>query len=379
MKNKGLKFLILVTLLLLPFSALKATDGRAGNNIYVAKDDVISGNFYAAGTNVTIDGSIGGDLIVAGQTVSVNGPVEGDIIAAGQNITINGPVGGNVRVGGNSLTINGSVARNVNAFGANVVLGPESNIGWDVYAVGARLEARGMINGHLNGYTGQALIAGKIGKSVNLNLPESRGDSSLTLAPTAVISGDLTYTAKNAANIPAPASVAGKTEQKLPAVRETDWPLVWLWGELFAIFSALIVGLVLIFGLKNITTGVLNKLEKTPAKNLLPGLIFMLVIPPVALILMFTLIGIPLALIIMALWLILSYLARIITALWIGHLIVAKISKQKLSPIWSLVLGVTLLWLLSAIPFIGWLICLIAAWLGLGAIWSYAYDKYRNI
>jgi len=370
--------MILAAFLLLPLSLARAADSRTGNNIYVAKDDVISGNFYAVGQNITIDGSIGGDLIVAGQTVNVNGSVAGDVIAVGQNITVNGPVGGNIRAAGNSLTVNGSVARNVSALGADVILGPESHVGWDVYLAGRTVETRGIIDDSLNGYASQALIAGKVGKSVNLNLARNN-NSSLTVAGTAVINGDLTYSSRNAAAISGSASVAGKTTHDLPAISTTNQALAWLWREMFAIFAALMVGLVLIFGLPNLTRGILKKLEKAPTKMLLPGLIIMLILPPISLILAFTVIGLPLALILMALWLIASYAARIIAALWLGRLILSQISRRERPLAWSLILGVIVLWLLGAIPLVGWIISLLAAWLGLGAIWTYAYGEYRNI
>jgi len=379
MKNKGLKFLILAVLILLPISALRAAGNHAGANIYVPESEIISGNFYATGQDITVDGNIGGDLIVAGQNIKVNGDVEGDIIAVGQSITIDGFIGGNVRVVGNSLTINGSVARNVNAFGTNVILGPNSNIGWDVYSVGSLVEARGIINGNLNGYAAQALITGTVEKDINLNLGESDDVSSLTISSTAVINGNLNYTSNNTANIATDAKINGTTEQKFPKIQENSWLMAWAWKTLFTMFSAFFIGLVLVFGLKNITDGILNGMEKTPAKKMLPGLIIMLITPPLAIILMLTLIGIPLAVILLALWMILLYVARIITALWIGKLIVSKIDKKSSSLMWPLVIGVLVLFLLTSIPILGAFICLIAVWLGLGAIYSYAYNQYKNI
>lgn len=379
MKNKGLKFLILAVLILLPISALRAAGNHAGTNIYIPESEIVSGNFYATGQNITIDGNIGGDLIIAGQSIKVNGDVEGDIIAVGQSITIDGFVGGNVRVAGNSLTINGSVARNVNAFGANVILGPNSNIGWDVYSAGSLVEARGIINGNLNGYAAQALIAGTVEKDINLNLGESDNVSSLTISSAAVIKGNLNYTSSNTASIATDAKINGTTEQKFPKIQENNWLMAWAWKTLFMMFSAFFIGLVLIFGLKNITNGILNGLEKTPAKKILPGLIIMLITPPLAIILMLTLIGIPLAIILLALWMILLYVARIITALWLGQLIVSKINKKNSSLMWPLVIGVLVLFLLTSIPILGAFICLIAIWLGLGAIYSYAYNQYKNI
>ena len=141
-------------------------------------------------------------------------------------------------------------------------------------------------------------------------------------------------------------------------------------------------GLVLVFVGKNITSKVLDKLEDKPLKMLIPGLILMFVLPPIAIVLMFTIIGIPLALIILVWWLVMMYLARIIAAILVGQLILKNLNKKnkdKIKLIWSLILGVIICWLLFAIPFVGWIISLIAIWLGLGSIWTYASHQLRNI
>ena len=211
MKKNIFRILLGLALFLLPFTAVKAASTKAGDNIYVSKDEIVNGNLYAAGQSITIDGNISGDLIAAAQTINVNGRIEGDIIAASQSITINGEVGGNVRVAGNSLSINGTVARNVNAFGADVIFGANSRIGWDAYVAGANLESRGTIDGSLSGWAGKALITGNIGKDLNLKLANS--NAVLTIEPGAVINGNVTYTAKNPAQISNKAEIHGQVNQ----------------------------------------------------------------------------------------------------------------------------------------------------------------------
>lgn len=380
MPSKTFKILLLLVALLLPIAAVKATGAKTGNSIYVAKDEIVSGNLYAAGQTITVDGTISGDLIAAAQNINVNGRIEGDIIAAAQNITINGEVGGDVRIAGNSLTINGAIARNVNAFGANIIFGANSRIGWDVYLASATTEIRGTIDGGLSGRAGQALIIGKIGKNINLKLTGGNSDQKLTVAPEAIINGDIIYTSKNTAKISEKASIAGKVEQKTLQTKETNWFWLWLWNKLFVIFSALVVGLVLIFLGKNITPKILAKIKEKPLKMLAPGLIIMFVLPPIALVLTFTLIGIPLALIIGAWWFAAIYVAKIITAILVGQIIIKKlIKKENPNLLWSLVLGVIICWLLFSIPFVGWILGLIAIWLGLGGIWSYASHQLRGL
>jgi len=380
MKNKTKNKIILVLaglfLLLLPLVAVKATGAKTGNSVYVTKDEIISGNLYAAGENVTIDGSVSGDLIAVAQTITVNGRIEGDIIAAGQDVIINGEVGGNIRIAGNSLMINGSAARNVNAFGAKVVFGPESRVGWDIYLAGANAEIRGTVDGSVSGQAGQMLITGKINKNIDLKLTNDRNIPELTITSEAIINGDVNYTSKNLADISDKASVAGKIQQETLETKETNSFLLWLWGKIFAIFSALTVGLALIYLSKDSTSKILERMKEAPTKMLLPGLILMLILPPLVLILIFTLIGIPLALIVGAWWISMIYIAKIFTAIVVGQFIIRKISKKEnktLVP--SLILGVIVSWFLFAIPFVGWIIGLIAVWFGLGGIWFYTSQQ----
>ncbi|MFA6995538.1 MAG: polymer-forming cytoskeletal protein [Patescibacteria group bacterium] len=381
MNNKILGFFLFFLLFFFPLAAVKAADAQVGDSVYVTKEQIISGNLYTAGQTVTVDGTISGDLIALAQNVTVNGSVGGDVIVLAQNVTVNGSVGGNIRIAGNNLTINGTVIRNVNAFGASIILGANSHVGWDVYLAGQNIETRGIIDGDLSGQAGQILIAGKIGKSINLKLSNKESSQKLlVIAPEAVISGDVIYTSKNLADISSKASIAGKVQQNNPPINKIDWWIVWLWGEIFAIFSALVVGLVLIFIGKNISTKILSNMAESPVKLLLPGLILMLVLPPLALILVFTMIGLSLALIITAWWLVMIYVAKILTAILVGQTIIKILNKKgKSSLFWSLILGVTICWLIFSIPLVGWLISLVAICLGLGGIWTYATYQLKHL
>lgn len=382
MKNKITKLILVFALLLLPFGTAKALDTKAGDSIYVPKEEIISGNFYAAGNTITVDGNISGDLIAVAQTITVNGNVEGDIIVAAQNITINGNVDGNIRVAGESISLNGQVTRNVNAFGRNIILGNNNQIGWDIFAMADSLESRGNIEGGLAGSFGHALISGKIGKNINIKMFESGTDGILIISSEATINNGVVYTAKKTAQISEKAAVNGGVEQKVPQTKETNTFAAWLWPEIYSIFCALVVGLVLVFIGKNVTLKILKKIDNKPFHALLQGLILMFVLPIIAFLLLFTLIGIPLALIICAWWLIAIYVARIFTAILIGQIILKNIIKNKKNDpklIWCLILGVIICWLLFAIPYVGWIFCLIAIWFGLGGFLSYASNQLRHI
>ncbi len=372
MNSKILKVFLFSLLVLLPISTVKAASPRIEGTVYVAKTQIISGNLYASGQTITVNGTISGDLIVVTQNLVVNGEVEGDIIGVAQNITINGSVGGNIRIAGSNLTINGPVTRNVNAFGSNIIFGPNSHVGWDVYLIGQNVEMRGIINGSLSGRAGRALITGKIGRNLNLKLTNEGNKPALIISSSAIINGNVTYTAKNTANISKHAIIKGQTQQNNLPPQKTNWWLLYLWKEIFSIFSALIVGLILIFIAKKTTDKLLKKMTEPLIKTLLPGLLLMFIPPLVAVVLIFTLIGIPLSLIISSTWLIAVYIAKILTAILVGQIIIRSLNKKSNSSLfWPLVVGVSICWLIFSIPWVGWIIGLIAIWLGLGGIWNY--------
>lgn len=380
MKSKFLKILLFLAIIFIPLGAAQALDTKTGDSIYIAKEEIVSGNLYAAGNTITIDGTVSGDLIALAQTINVNGRIEGDLIAIGQNISVNGELGGNVRIAGNSLNLNGTVVRNVNLLGSSLLIGKDARVGWDVYALGANLETRGTIDGSLSGQVSQALLAGKIGKNVNLKFSSSGLNQKLIVAPETIINGDLSYSSKNAANISPQASISGQVKQEVPQNKQENQISAWIWSKLFAIFSAIVVGLILVFLLKNLTPKILEEIQEKSFKTLVPGLIIMLVLPPVALLLCFTLIGLPLALIILAWWLIASYLSLILVAILAGDWLIKKIFKKEAGHLfWSLALGVFICWLLFSIPFAGWILKLVAAWIGLGGIYFYATNQLKHL
>lgn len=381
MKSKKLGIILFLALFIIPFTAVHAFDTKTGNSVYIAEEEIVTGNLFATGKTITIDGTISGDLIVAAQNINVNGRIDGDIIAvAAQNINVNGDVGGNVRVLSNSIVVNGVIARNINAVGANIVFGNNATVGWDALLLGSNAEVRGMIKGSLNGQLEQALVTGKVGKNIHLKMSHKASDHVLIVGPEAIVNGDVSYASSNSAQISEQASISGSIQQNMPGEQEQNWFMGWLWKKIFSIFSALVVGLLLVFLLKRATPQILSEIRERPTKTILPGLALMFILPPVAVLIGLTIIGIPLALIILAVWLILMYVAQILTAILVGQLLIKKISKKE-SPslLSSLSVGVLICWLLFSTPFIGWILSLLAVWCGLGGIWLYASNQSKNI
>lgn len=365
-------------LLIVPLTA-KAFDIKTGDSIYVAKDQTIEGNLYAAGASITVDGTVTGDVICAGQSVNINGTVEGDVICvAAQAVNINGAVNGSVRAAGNSININGQVARNVMAFGAAVSLGREASVGWDMLIGAATGEIRGKVGRDLYGGASAVTIAGEVGKDVRLKMDSQKPDKSgLTIIDEAKIGGNVVYTDKNEALIAGNAVIAGEITRNQPKLAKEKTVMAWAWGRLYSIFSALVIGLVLIslWGkqIKKLTDNMLDKIGTSIGW----GAVIMFLTPIIAILLLITFIGIPLAFLLIGVWLIALFISKILVGILIGRSLLEKFwTKKKDSLIWAMIIGIVIAWIIFSTPVIGWLLSLVALWWGLGGIWL--YFKSRN-
>jgi len=380
MFKKKIIIALTLALLLVPFLAIKASGTKTGDSVYIAKDEIVSGNLYVAGKTITVDGVVSGDLIAAAQTIIVNGQVDGDIIAVAQDININGNSGGNIRVAGSSVIINGEATRNINVFASNITITNQSRVGWDALLMGANIQMRGIIDGNLSGGSDQLLISGKIGGNVNVKLSDNYLSQGLIISPETIINGDLNYTSKNTANISDQANIAGKTELRSPTIEKDSAFIAYLWKTLFKIFASFLIGLVLIFLLTKLTQKVLTFSQDSLSKIFIFGLSATLIVPPISILLALTIIGLPLALILFAFWLIMIYLAPIFTAILLGQFIIKKsVNKELKNNFWPLLIGIVILFLLFSIPFVGWILNLIAIFFGLGKLISYANYQSKNI
>ena len=377
-RKKIVIIFVLSLFLVLPITA-QAFMVKNDDSIYVAEGEIIEGNLYAAGVNIIVDGEVAGDVICGGQSVTINGKVAGDVICGAQVVTINGEVGGSARVAGNLVTINGQIARNVNAFGASIVLSPDATVGWDMLMAGQTGDIRGKIGGDLHGGGAKVVIAGEVGGRVKLNLDSQKYDKKKTLEilDSAVIGSGVVYTAGNQAAISDGAQIAGEVKHNLPKIKSAKKKIAKLWGigKIYSIFSALVIGLVLISLWRKQIMAMTNRMRNKVAPSIGWGAVVMFLTPIIAFILMFTLIGIPLAAMLIGVWLIALFLSKILVGIMVGQAIMERLWKKNKSLIWAMIIGIVVAWILFALPFIGWLLALVAIWWGLGGLWLAFRDR----
>jgi cytoskeletal protein CcmA (bactofilin family) len=378
MNIKTLKLLIIATLIIVPLGVFAASNNS--NQILIGENDVVSGNLLAASKNITVDGTVSGDVIAAAQSITINGRVDGDVLVAAQNIVINGEVGGNIRVIGSSVTINSQVARNLNALGSDVVIGKDARIGWDAMLFASSAQIKGTVTGSLNSYIQNIIISGKIGKNADLKTYDKNQAQKIVITKESIINGDVNYTSTSRAEIESGASISGQINYQAPVIQKKNTISAWIWTRVFSILSMILIGLILLFITTKHTNNILKTIKTKPGKSFLIGAIIFLIIPPLSIVLAITIIGLPLAAILVSLWLAGLFLAKTTVAIFMGNLLIKDLMKRQQTPLfWSLIFGTLIMSILFSLPVVGWIISLLAIWLGLGGLLFYVTNQPKNI
>ena len=351
--------------LLLPL-AVSAYSFKKGDSVYVPKDEVVEGNLYAVGSNLTIEGKVTGDVICAGQSINITGDIAGDVICAGQSININGNIGGNVRVAGQIINFNGRAERNAMMAGSSIITSASSTIGWDLLILGNNFELNGNIGRDLYGHAGKVNVNGQISQNIDLT------NSNFIIGSAAKINGQVKYTSTKDASIDSKAVINGQVIHNLPAAASRKSKLTdlgWWLKKLISIFSALVIGLVLISFWREPVIKITDLMLNKAGHALGWGILALLLTPLIVIILLITIIGIPLSLILLAIWLIAMYISKILAGILIGRSLINNyLPKQKDALNLAMVVGIIIAYLIFALPLIGWIVSLLVMLWGLGGI-----------
>lgn len=427
--NKIISIFALLALLTMSItSSALAFDGRGGDTIVIEADEIISDDFYVGASTFTLNGTIKGDLIVAAETIVINGTVEGDLFAMGQNIVINGVVTDSVRiagavlqvgeaanisgdllVGGSSLeTKNGSEIKGDMLFGGAQAILSGNVLGDAMFAAGA-VELQGTVGGDMTAEVGSAensVPPSSYMWQTGISVPSVK--PGFTIGENASIGGNLTYTQPADIQIP-DGVVAGEIIRKEPVDNvnaQYTPPTVgqkiasWSFDLLRSIVTLLLFGLLLGWLAPKFMKSVMDKLETAPTISLGWGIVsyaaffFALLVIFTAMIIGAVVFGaltlggvsgtivwtgiLAIFALIVGFVLVTAFFTKIVVAWLSGKWIMNRFNPALADhKVWPLLVGVILVALVVALPFIGWIFGLVVMFLGLGALWLWGRDLWQ--
>ena len=280
----------------------------------------------------------GGETIVGHSiTVDASHPVEGDLMVIGGSVTVtpDGRVEGDLLVWGGSADIAGHVSGDLMVWGGTVTLRASAVIEGDVFVAG----------GGLNREPG-AVVQGEIRHQAGL--------------------GTLRFFGLRAFPWSTPFT-------PLPP---THWGggsafLAFLWSLFrigFTAVGAAVIGLLVMILLPDPTQRVKAMAEEQPVASVGVGLLTLIAVPLLVLLLTITICLIPFAIVLGLLLLVAALYGWIALGLLIGERLMELLQVEKPLPLISVLVGVLLISLLTAVPCFGWLVRFLGGAWGLGAV-----------
>jgi hypothetical protein len=396
-----------------------ALESREGYQVVIKEGEVIQDDLYVSAGTFVLDGTVKGDLFAVGQTITVNGTVEGDLVAAGQTVTVNGSVVDDVRIAGGALILGPSAAigDDTLAVGGSLEARTESNVQGSMIFAGYQALLAGTVEQDVTVAGNGLEIQGRIGGDVKADVGPSEGappvnpmqfipdmpavpqvPGGLSLGGSAEIGGNLEYTAPEQATIPAGVAkgrvhhtrqIAEPTQPEETPVRKAGQ---WFLRNLRRLVALVVVGLLLAWLAPSWIRRPAGQLATKPWPSLglgaatlfgFPVAMFVLIVVIVLLAILLgvltlgnlvgSVVWLGIAIVValaVVFGLVVTYLSKIVVGYWGGRLVLKSINpKWVANPIWSVLLGVLIVVLLMAIPFVGWLFGLIITLFGLGTLW----------
>jgi cytoskeletal protein CcmA (bactofilin family) len=361
MERMSLRYRILVGAIvaLVPLTAMAAEFRSGADRIRIGPTERITDNLYVAAGEVAVEAPVDGDIFVAGGQIRVTGTIRDDLFVAGGNIQVEGPVQGDVRVAGGNISLRSDIGGDLLVAGGNVELLSGADVAGQVWASG-----------------GQVTIASTTG-------PVMAQAGQLRLEETAHIRGDLRYTSREEAQIAAGATVDGETvRQALPGRQDRRGLAGALTGAgLFALLVTLIMALLFIYVLPVKTAALAVSWRQNFGMNILWGLLFLLVTPILAVLLLISVVGMPLGIGVLLLYPIFLYIGQLTLVIAVGAWLRSWWDKDRgLYVDWvAAIIGVVATFIIALIPIIGALVLFIAYLAALGALVRYDWNLVRTL
>lgn len=368
---------------------------KKGGNIQITNLDMIDDDLYAYGNRLTVDGRVTGDLTAFVSQTTINGEIGQSAYIFSQNLEHNGKIDGSLRAFAFNIAVNGFVTRSVVLFAMDVKLTKGSVIERDATIFGGRISIDGTIKGNATIDADVIEIAGVITGDVNLKAKK------ILIIPPAVITGNLTYTSRNQAEIDSTSGVtiSGRTTWNLPKKGGeeeepgTGWTKIIV--RISSLLAAFLFGIIIAYLFRPYVEEAVNQVRTRFTVSVAAGLLGVLILivsvvvfalavasliagfllvsgdlaPIGSLVLVFSILMLPVSSFASISGGILFYSGKIIIGFWLGYLIMqrAKPASSVLSKS-ALFLGLLILSILFIIPVAGTVFYLAAAVIGAGGI-----------
>ena len=337
------------------------------SDCYIVREgDTVEVDLYTWARCLEIDGTLDGDIIAGFQEGKVAGTVTQDLNCACETMRITGEVGDDVRIACETFYLDGHIGGDLIVACKDVYISDTAVIDGDAIIASATANMDGAIGGRARIMTGFLDMDGTIAGNAEITT-----DGGMKFGPNAYVGGDLLYEGPSEVAI-ADGAVAGEVTYHRVVKEDIDvdfnFPGAGLFFHFLGFIMALVAGSVIVALTSDHARRTAETIRTKPLKSLGIGFVTYICMPLVLLLLLVFVLTIPLMFVVGLAYAIALYIAKFYFSIWLGNLILRRGGRTDVSPIPSMLLGVTIVYLVTAIPILGTLIGIVIIFFGLGAL-----------
>jgi len=360
--------LILITLTLLPVTAQAIVLRSSQDLIHITGEQTHYDDLYLAGNVVIVDGTVNGNIFVLAKELYVTGRINGDINAAAQKITLEPKYCYSLRALAGELKACGRFQKDMLvAVGEVLTICDNNFIKGNLLAAATEAGISGKVIGNANIRAGKLMING-LRVSGDLEYMASEA----VVSDNVIVEGQIKVLEKQ---------IEEEINKKIPWFQFIFNTVV---GSLYSFLVAYIFGLIWVIFMPIQVSQIVRETIKYPLRFFLIGLSVMIITPVTAIFIAFTLVGIPFAVIGISVLGVGYFMSKIFVAIIIGKLLLEKLFyKKELEPSrknkhLELIIGLILLYLIDALPYLGFWLKNIATMAAFGAFAKNRLDMYKS-
>ena len=342
-------------------------DIRQAEQYLVPEGETKKADLYVWAGSLDVAGTLDGDIIAGFQEGSITGAVTEDLNVACQTMRITGDVGDDVRCACEMFYLDGHIGGDLIVACKDVHISKTAVIDGDVIIAAATVTMDGAIGGRARIMTGFLDLDGTIAGNAEITT-----DGGIRLGQNAHVAGDLFYEGPTEIDIP-DGTVAGVVTFQRVVSEDVGVDFDFLSGaglffHFLGFIAALVAGTIIVALTKDHATRTAEIIRTKPLKSLGIGFVTYICMPVVLLLLLVFILTIPLMFVVGLTYVIALYIAKFYVSIWLGNIILRRGGRTDVSPIPSMLLGLTIVYLVTAIPFIGTLVGVVIIFFGLGAL-----------
>lgn len=346
-----------------------AIDFVQTNQFTVAENSVLRAETWVSAQQLQVDGSVSNDLFATAPEMTLNGRFGGDVWCAGDAVTASGLFHNSTRILARTAQIRGTHYGSVIAAATTVKTDRTALLYGDLLCMGENVILEGSVSGSTRVLAQRVTLGGQFNGNLTVAAQE------IVVLPGTLINGNFTYTAPEELSLPASVRIGGTLNRTFEAPAARGLLKQNLAGHFLFGLAALVTGLVFCGLFPRYAGTSVQALRSSPGLCSLIGFAALVMMPLAAFLMLFTLIGFPLSMLLLLFYLILLYLSKIITALWIGSLLLRRSEFSKRRAGGPLLVGLLLLYALTAFTAVSFPVNLLIIILGLGALLAGLFKK----